>query len=110
MRARHWMIACLIGVAGTGSAMASDFTARDLPATSRAAADSGARDAGGNPLELSRDGSVSSHHGNDADNGDADGRNGGVGDSGERGGGSPAPGASKPAMLGWQSLLPGSIQ
>ncbi|MFK2877461.1 hypothetical protein [Rhodanobacter hydrolyticus] len=113
MSARHWMIGCLIGLAGMGSAMASDLGARDITATSRPAADSNAHDAGGNggadALGLNRD-CPASHRGSDADNGDADARGNGTAGGSEHGGRISAPTTAKPATLGWQSLLPGSIQ
>ncbi|MBD8873335.1 hypothetical protein IHE47_10895 [Rhodanobacter sp. DHB23] len=83
---------------------------RDVATPSRSAADNGARDASGNAasdaLGLNRD-CTPPRRGGDADNADADGRGAG---SGEHGGRISAPTTAKPATLGWQSLLPGSIQ
>lgn len=114
MRTRQWMIGCLIGLAGMGSAMATDFDARDVTTGSRAAADSSAHDASsgngsGDVLGLNRD-TASSKHGNDADGGDNGNRGSGVAGGSEHGGGISAPTRARPATLGWQSLLPGSIQ
>lgn len=114
MSARHWMIGCLIGLAGMGSAMATDMDARDITAGSHGAADSSARDAGsssnGDALGLNRD-CPSSRHGSDNDTSDTDSRsNGGTAGGSEHGGRISAPTSARPATLGWQSLLPGSIQ
>ncbi|BFI95069.1 MAG: hypothetical protein RSP_05790 [Rhodanobacter sp.] len=112
MQARHWMVGCLIGLAGIGSAMATDFDARDAVVGSRATADSSAHDAGsntgGDALGLNRD--ASSRHASDTDNGNSDNRAGSAAGGNEHGGGIPAPARTQPATLGWQSLLPGSIQ
>ncbi|MBD8898913.1 hypothetical protein [Rhodanobacter sp. DHG33] len=114
MSARHWMIGCLIGLAGMGSAMAADAGIRDIAATGRSTTDTGTHDtasnSGSDALGLNRD-CPSPRHGSDAENGDADNHGGG----GTAGGGGhegriSAPVAAKPATLGWQSLLPGSIQ
>ena len=104
MRARYWMIGCLIGLAGMGSAMAADFDACDATNGSRAAADSSPHDAsssgngGGDVLGLNRD-TASSKHGNDADGGDNDNRGSGVAGGSEHGGGVSAPTRARPATL-----------
>jgi hypothetical protein len=109
MSARHWMIGCLIGLAGIGSAVAADMDAHDITAGSRSAVDSGSRDtassSGGDVLGLNRD-CPTSRHGNDTDSSDSDSHGGGS----EHGGRISAPTGARPATLGWQSLLPGSIQ
>lgn len=112
MSARHWMIGCLIGLAGVGSAMATDMDARDITAGSHNAVDSGSRDTGsaGDTLGLNRD-CPSSRHNSDTDSSDADSRSTGTTAGGsEHGGRISAPTSARPAPLGWQSLLPGSIQ
>ena len=117
MSARHWMIGCLIGLAGMGSAMATDMDARDITTGSHGAVDSNARDAGstsgGDALGLNRD-CPSSRHGSDnetSDASDTDSRgSGGAAGGSERGGRISAPASARPAALGWQSLVPGSIQ
>lgn len=115
MSARHWMMGCLLGLAGIGSAVAADMDARDITASSHSATDSSSRDAasasGGDALGLNRD-CPSSRHNADADaadGSDADSRGGASGGS-ERGSRISAPTSARPAGLGWQSLLPGSIQ
>jgi hypothetical protein len=111
MSARHWLIGCLIGLAGVGSAMATDMDTRDATAGSHSAVDGSARDAtassGGDVLGLNRD-SSSSRHGSDNDGSDADDH--GSGGGSEHGGRISAPTSAQPTTLGWQSLLPGSIQ
>ena len=113
MSARHWMIGCLIGLAGAGSAMATDLDVRDVTTGSHGSIDATARDAGsnGDALGLNRDGS-SSRHGSAADGGsEADGHgSGGAAGGSEHGGRISAPTSARPTTLGWQSLLPGSIQ
>jgi len=114
MSARHWMIGCLIGLAGVGGAAAADLGAHEIGgSTGHSAAGNCARDAGGNnggdTLGLGRDCS-SSRRGSDADNSDAGSHANGAMGGGEHDNRISAPVAAKPAMLGWQSLLPGSIQ
>ncbi|MEW9625736.1 hypothetical protein [Rhodanobacter geophilus] len=113
MSARHWMIGCLIGLAGMGSAMATDMDAHDITAGSHNTADSSSRDTGssngGDVLGLNRD-CPSSRHANDADASDSDSHGGGTAGGSEHGGRISAPTSARPAALGWQSLLPGSIQ
>lgn len=113
MRARLWMIGCLIGLAGMGSAMAADFDARDIATGNRAAAENSTHDAGtgsGDSLGLNRDAS-STKRAADADaDSSSDNRGSGAAGGSEHGGGISAPTHARPATLGWQSLLPGSIQ
>lgn len=113
MSARQWVIGCLIGLAGMGSAMAVGLGARETSAINHSATGTCARDTGssngGDTVGFGRD-CPSPRRGNDADNGDADGRANGVVGGGEHDGRLSAPNATKPTTLGWQSLLPGSIQ
>lgn len=112
MRARHWMIGCLIGLVGIGSAMAADVVDHDITTTSRSTTDTSARDAAGtsgDALGLNRD-CPPPHHGSDAESGDADTHGGGTAGGSAHDGRISAPATAKPAPLGWQSLLPGSIQ
>jgi hypothetical protein len=106
------MIGCLIGLAGMGSAMATDFDARDIASGSRAASDNCTHDvgtSGGDSLGLNRD-TPSSKHAADADSSGSDNRGSGAAGGSEHGGGISVPTHARPATLGWQSLLPGSIQ
>lgn len=113
MSARHWTMGCLMGLACMGSAMATDMDARDVTASSHNAVDSSSRDTGGSTggdaLGLNRD-CPSSRHNNDADSSDSESRSGGAAGGSEHGGRISAPTSARPATLGWQSLLPGSIQ
>ncbi|MBA2077348.1 hypothetical protein PCA_02330 [Rhodanobacter sp. PCA2] len=107
------MFGCLIGLAGVGSAMAADMDACDATTTGgRGAVDSSARDAGtggGDAVGLSRDTPAPRRNGDTAGN-DADNRSEGTGGGNEHPGRISAPATARPATLGWQSLLPGSIQ
>lgn len=113
MSARHWMIGCLIGLAGMGSAVAADMDAHDITASSHGStADSGSpgvAGSSGDALELNRD-CPSSRRNGDADGGDSDSHASGAAGGSEHGGRISAPTSARPATLGWQSLLPGSIQ
>jgi len=118
MSVRHWMVGCLIGLAGIGSAMATDMDAHDITASNHGAVDSSSRDTGngtgGDALGLNRD-CPSSRHSNEADSSDAESRDAesrssGTAGGSEHGGRISAPVSAQPAPLGWQSLLPGSIQ
>ncbi|TAL74310.1 MAG: hypothetical protein EPN56_04960 [Rhodanobacter sp.] len=88
----------------------------DMASGSRNAAESSLHEAGGatggDLLGLSHD-AASSRRGSesDGDNSNATGSRGGSTAGGsEHGGRSSAPTSARPAPLGWQSLLPGSIQ
>ncbi|HET8763728.1 MAG TPA: hypothetical protein VFM52_00755 [Rhodanobacter sp.] len=115
MSVRQWMVASVLVLAGIGSAVATDLDAHEVATGSRGAAESSTRDSGGTTggdlLGLGRD--TSSRRSADGDN-DADGgsnRGGGSAAGGsEHGGRISAPTSARPAPLGWQSLLPGSIQ
>jgi hypothetical protein len=107
MRATHWLIGCALCIAGIGGVSAASVDAtQDLDSSSHAAIDgSSARDAntsGGDALGLSRDCPPASSS-------DSSGGTSGNG-SGRSGGASSAPTPTRRPHLGWQSLLPGSIQ
>ncbi len=115
MRARQWMIGCLIGLAGMGSAMAMDLDARDIAGGNRTTAENRSNDAGvsgGDSLGLNRDTSSSKHAADTDTDSSSDNHGSGAADGSDHGGGisAPAPAHAPPATLGWQSLLPGSIQ
>jgi hypothetical protein len=112
MRAKLWLIGCVLCVAGTGSVAATGMCAQDQDTSSHGAADSANSHDGGNSntsgdaLGLSRDGTArssvsdtSSSASNSSNNNDHSG-----------GGVAPTPAPSHQPRLGWQSLLPGSIQ
>ncbi|MBQ4854765.1 hypothetical protein IMW82_08785 [Rhodanobacter sp. B2A1Ga4] len=108
MRATHWLIGCVLCLAGIGSAAAaSPETTQDLDSTSHAALDNasshdGNNSSGGDALGLTRDCPPSGSS-------DSSGGTSGNG-SGRSGGASSAPTPTRRPHLGWQSLLPGSIQ
>jgi hypothetical protein len=114
MRARHLLIGCVIGLGGIASAHAA--TAADAVTTgagdcAQGAADSSAHASaagGGDIVDLSRPSSTGGAH---AAAPAAPARNDGDGAI-HSGGGSDdaAPAHPRHASLGWQSLLPGSIQ
>lgn len=106
MRATFWLIGCALCIAGIGSAAATSLDTQDLDSSPRATADSstthGGNASGGDALGLARDcppASNSDNAGNTSSNG-----------SDHSGGASSAPTQTHRLHLGWQSLLPGSIQ
>ncbi|WP_447736793.1 hypothetical protein [Rhodanobacter soli] len=107
MRATHWLIGCALCIAGIGGAAATSLdTAQDLdpshPALDGASPHGGNTGSGGDALGLTRDcppASSSDSSGSASGNG-----------SGRSGGASSAPTPTRRPHLGWQSLLPGSIQ
>lgn len=99
MGLKRCLFGCLLALAGAGTAMGA--TTQD-PTTQHAAIDSGSHDGGGGDASSSgRDCILPANSSSDSTDTD---------DSG--GGGAPAvhPRASHHSSLGWQSLLPGSIQ
>lgn len=106
MRATHWLIGCALCIAGIGSATATSLDTQDLDSSPHATADStGTHDgnaSGGDALGLARDCQPTS-------NSDNSGNLSGNG-SDHSGGASSAPTQNRRPHLGWQSLLPGSIQ
>jgi hypothetical protein len=112
MRATLWLIGCALCIAGTSSVAAASLCAQDQDSASRAAADSTNPHDGGNSnnngdaLGLNRDGTA---RGSSGDTSSSTSSN----NSGDHSGGAtPAPTAAPGHLprLGWQSLLPGSIQ
>jgi len=106
MRVTHWLVGCALCLAGIGSAAAVQLDASGLDGSmhATAAADSSAHDDGNRgsgdvpaPLgdEPAHDTSATSSHRNGDD---------------RSGGSTPAPAHHSRLHLGWQSLLPGSIQ
>jgi len=108
MRATHWLIGCALCLAGLGSAAAASLdVAQDLDSSSHATLDNasthdGNGSSGGDALGLNRD--CPSASGSDSAAG-----SGGSGGT-RSGGASSAPAPARRSHLGWQSLLPGSIQ
>jgi hypothetical protein len=110
MRATLWLIGCALCVAGTSNVAAASLCAQDQDNASHAAADSTIpRDAGstntsGDALGLNRDGTQRS---SSSDSSSSSSSNNSTDHSG---GAAPAPAPAHLPRLGWQSLLPGSIQ
>ena len=113
MKARHWMVAGLIGLASIGNVMATDLDRQDQGATEHGAMDNGTHDtggaAGGDALLSAHDGG-GSRHATETDSATETERHGAGGGSERSGRASSAPTSARPAAIGWQSLLPGSIQ
>jgi hypothetical protein len=112
MRARLWFIGCALCVAGTSSAAAAGVCAQDQDTSSHATADSaiphdgGTSNSSGDALGLTRDGTPRSSGGDTSSNSTSSSSN----NSDRSGGVTPAPAQPHQPRLGWQSLLPGSIQ
>ncbi|OOG55663.1 hypothetical protein [Rhodanobacter sp. C03] len=107
MRATHWLIGCALCIVGIGSAAAANLDTQEQDSAQHTATDnSSSRDAnntGGDALGLSRDtpshSTGSDGSGNTSSNGN------------DRSSGAPStPARARQPHLGWQSLLPGSIQ
>ena len=104
MRAAYWLVGCTLCIAGIGSASAASVDSQDLDSSSRSIVDNAA-----------------AHDSNSSSGGDATGlghdcppassdNSGTTSGSGRSGGASSTPTPSRRPHLGWQSLLPGSIQ
>jgi hypothetical protein len=107
MRATHWLIGCALCIAGIGSAAAASLETQDLDGSPHATIDNasphdGNTSSGGDSLGLNRDCPPSRN----SDNSGSTSSNG----NDHSGGGSSAPVPTRRPHLGWQSLLPGSIQ
>lgn len=105
MNARHLIIGCTLALGGLGAARAADVDDNQAMSAGRSTADAGTHDVAaagaGDPATTSRDAGTRGNGGGDSDAGNAIA--------------SPASGGSQPpsphrSSLGWQSLLPGSIQ
>ncbi|WP_449429494.1 hypothetical protein [Rhodanobacter umsongensis] len=108
MRATHWLIGCTLCLAGIGNAVATNLDTQEQDSAQHAATESAgsheANSSSGDVFGLTRDTTPSRNAGSD---------NGGStsGNSNDRSGSAPsAPAPSHQSHLGWQSLLPGSIQ
>ncbi|HEY8585608.1 MAG TPA: hypothetical protein VIL60_02650 [Rhodanobacter sp.] len=107
MRPIHWLFGCALCLAGIGGATAASVETQDLGSSAHAALDGGGShdgntSSGGDALGLSRDCPPSSGNG---DSGSTSGSG-----TDRSGGASSAPTPIRRPHLGWQSLLPGSIQ
>lgn len=107
MRVRHWLFGCAVCFAGIGTAAATSVDGRDLDGSAHAAGDaSGASETNtsGDLLRLNREASPRSANGESANSHSASGDRTGPDTS------APAHAPQQQPHLGWQSLLPGSIQ
>jgi hypothetical protein len=107
MRATHWLVGCAFCIAGIGNAMAASTDTQGQDSASRTTLEStishdGNTSSGGDALGLNRD--CPSARSSDNSSGTS-----GNGSDRSSGGSSPSMPARRP-HLGWQSLLPGSIQ
>jgi len=103
MELKRCLFGCLLALASVGTASAMGVSTQD-PTAPHATIDSGSRDGGG----AGSDASGANHDCIPADPVDDS-----TGDSSTGGGGgamTPHPRSSRRSSLGWQSLLPGSIQ
>ncbi len=108
MRAKHWLIGCTLCIVGIGSAAATSLDAQDLDNSTRTSSDSsGQRDdvnSGCGDLLASAHYCPSRRAGSDNSGNTPN-------NSPDRSGGAnSAPARTRQPHLGWQSLLPGSIQ
>jgi hypothetical protein len=107
MRATYWLIGCALCIAGIGSAAATNLDTQDQDGAPRATADGASAHngnaSGGDALGLARDCPQTSG------NSESSGTTSGSGNE-PSGGASSAPTQTHRLHLGWQSLLPGSIQ
>jgi hypothetical protein len=105
MRAAYWLVGCTLCMAGIGGASAASVDSLDLDNSSHAivdnasAHDSNTSSSGGDAAGLGRDCPSTSNDNSGTSSG-----------GGHSGGSSSTPAPSHRPHLGWQSLLPGSIQ
>jgi hypothetical protein len=105
MRAIHRLIGCALCIAGIGSAAATSLDTQEVdssPRTTESATTHGGDASGGDALGLNRD-CPSAGNNDNAGNTSSSGND-------RSGGASSAPTQTHRLHLGWQSLLPGSIQ
>ena len=105
MNVKHWFIGCVVGLAGVGATLTVHANQADPTTSARMSPDRGAR------IVADTDGACPAREcpttdeaaGNDTNRPDTH--------SNRSGGGSATPSTSgRRSHLGWQSLLPGSIQ
>jgi hypothetical protein len=106
MRAKLWLIGCILCIAGSGTAMASSRGGQDVDNSSRSVSDNSGsqRDGSGDITDLT------AH--NSAPRSTTQDNNSSTPSSSDHstGGGGSAPPPVRQPHRGWQSLLPGSIQ
>jgi len=105
MELKRCLFGCLLALASVGTASAMGVSTQD-PTAPHATIDGGSHDGGGSGSDASsanHDCILPGPGGDNADDSDSDGGGGG-------GSTTARPRASHHSSLGWQSLLPGSIQ
>jgi len=102
MKLKRCLFASLLALTSVGTAAAMGVATQD-PTAPHAALDSGSHDGGGSSADPSSSNHDCPPPGAAVDSTDSN-------DSGGTGGSAPHPRASHHSSLGWQSLLPGSIQ
>lgn len=105
MNVKHWFIGCAFGFVGIGTAMAASADQSDVAATSHMSPDRGVR------ITADNDGACPTRECPASDESSEPRANRPDAGTGRSGGGTSTPPlSSRRAHLGWQSLLPGSIQ
>ena len=111
MRAKHWLIGLVLGMAGIGSVAAASIDTQDIDNGARAGSDStsshdnGSSASCGEVLGLGHECAAARGSAVDSTSGTPNAPHD------HSGGATPAaPAPVHPAHLGWQSLVPGSIQ
>ena len=110
MRTRHWLLGLTLCIAGIGSVTATSVDTQDIDSSAHASADNAgsaheSNGSGGDALGLTHDRpSHSTSSGGDSSGGSSGRSSDRSGDAG------PPPSPVHQSHLGWQSLLPGSIQ
>ena len=111
MRAKHWLVGLTLCIAGIGAASATHVDAQDADTVTRTSADSATSNAhdnspsGGDALGLT--GSTTQHTApGESSSSSSSSSHGGDRSGGDNAGQQP----TRQPHLGWQSLLPGSIQ
>ena len=106
MHATHWLLGCGLCIASVGVMAAPYADTQDLESSARTSVDSGsARDAGG----TTGNDVLGLGHDTNAHGGGIDAASDAPASTGHSGSGS-APARARSSHVGWQSLLPGSIQ
>jgi hypothetical protein len=100
MELKRCLFGCLLALASVGTAAATGVATQD-PSAPHSTVDSGSRDGGSSTSDTSSANRDCILPGPGSDGSD---------DGGGSGGATPHPRASHRSSLGWQSLLPGSIQ
>lgn len=104
MRAAHWLVGCALCLAGIGGVRAASVDSQDLDSSAHTLLDSAS------PHDATGSGGDATGLGHDCAPATSSDNSGTTPGSNRSGGSSSAPTPSRRPHLGWQSLLPGSIQ